>query len=72
MSPKQLRSQPIANKKIVGGKISMRIVRFRTRKSLCTVNIMPGVYFSRCGYKPCETLWCKKTARNWCIRRKLT
>lgn len=68
MSPKQLRSQPIANKKIVGGKSSMRIVRFRMRKFLWVLNVMPGVYFWRCGYKPCETLWCKKTAGNGCIR----
>ena len=45
MSPKQFMSQPIANKNIVGGKISMRIVRFRIRKFLCVLNVMPGVYF---------------------------
>jgi hypothetical protein len=68
VSPKQLRSQPIANKKIVGGKISLRTVRFRIRKFLCVFNVMPGVYFWRCGYKPCETLCSKKTAGNGCIR----
>lgn len=57
MSPKQFNSQPIANKKVVGGKISVRIVRFRIRKSLGVLNLKPGVYFSRCGYKICETLY---------------
>jgi hypothetical protein len=41
-SLKYVRSQPAANKKSVTGKSSSRIVRFRIRKSLGVLNIMPA------------------------------
>jgi hypothetical protein len=44
-SPRELRSQPAANKKRAAGNSSIRIVRFRIRKSLCVLNKMPALYF---------------------------
>jgi hypothetical protein len=42
LSPKYRRSQPAANRKDVTGNKSIRIARFRIRKSLCALNLMPG------------------------------
>lgn len=56
----------------MAGKSSRVIVRFRMRRSLCVLNVMPGVYFSGSEYKSCETLCRNMTVCGSCLRGKLT